>query len=441
MNGKGRPFVLVIGNDRSLTAAKTSRQLVCALERIGFHAIFRDTKIIRWAIGAAETAGATRREAYETAVAAKWNKFVLDYGIDLVLSLDLHWLFSKQAFLDDERVKQIHSIWVDDLRSNLAVSPTFPLNGVPIRELIGAGKVTHHVCGASRAGELKLLGIDRVRRTRLAAGDDLLRHEQPCRRLDRLAFTGDPGRSAHPTSEALAAMDRGDDLAALRILARREILDDLANDERGALWLRENRQVRDLLAAAMELRTARPFAAAVSLLAEAGQAFPAAHDFLRRENFLLDAAATVREVNRYDRPALVHRFWKRGDLDVFGSAEEWKPYGIPAQPAASFSELGSHYRSYPAHLNAPDGTRDVTANEELFEIAASGRVSLNLASPEVRECYGKNDIVLAESEDELEEAARQILRDPAEALAMGENARQRTAREHLWEHRLREVVA
>jgi spore maturation protein CgeB len=92
-------------------------------------------------------------------------------------------------------------------------------------------------------------------------------------------------------------------------------------------------------------------------------------------------------------------------------------------------------------LNAPDGTRDVTANEELFEIAASGRVSLNLASPEVRECYDKNEIVVAKSEDELEKAARQILRDPAEALAMGENARRRTAREHLWEHRLREVLA
>jgi spore maturation protein CgeB len=67
-------------------------------------------------------------------------------------------------------------------------------------------------------------------------------------------------------------------------------------------------------------------------------------------------------------------------------------------------------------------------------------VSLNLASPDVGACYGDDEIVLAQSEEELDEAARRILRDPGEALAKGAAARRRTEREHLWEHRLREVI-
>jgi hypothetical protein len=34
-----------------------------------------------------------------------------------------------------------------------------------------------------------------------------------------------------------------------------------------------------------------------------------------------------------------------------------------------------------------------------------------------------------------------MLRDPSQALEMGENARQRTAAEHLWEHRLKKALA
>jgi hypothetical protein len=59
----------------------------------------------------------------------------------------------------------------------------------------------------------------------------------------------------------------------------------------------------------------------------------------------------------------------------------------------------------------------------------------------VRACYPDDEIVLAESEDALEAAAEKILRDPDAALAAGEKARARTAREHLWEHRLEKALA
>jgi spore maturation protein CgeB len=91
---------------------------------------------------------------------------------------------------------------------------------------------------------------------------------------------------------------------------------------------------------------------------------------------------------------------------------------------------------YAAHLNAPNAIRDATANEKLFEIAASGRLSINLESPDVSSCYDPGEITLVDSLAGLEAAAEQVLRDPDAALAAGEKARQRTAREHLWDHRV-----
>jgi len=236
-------------------------------------------------------------------------------------------------------------------------------------------------------------------------------------------------------------MERGENLAALRFLARKEILDGLPDAEPTAAWIRQSPGVTDLLAAATELRLARPYDAAIALLAEAGRTYSAAFDFLNRGGLILDAAVLVKFVNRYDRPGLVHRLWQRGWLDVHGTPDQWAPYGIAAQPTVPFPRLASVYRRYPAHLNAPNCARDATANEKLFEIAACARASINLDSPDVRACYSKEEIILAESDEAVEAAAEEVVRDPAAALALGEKARQRTAKEHLWEHRLGKALA
>jgi spore maturation protein CgeB len=146
-------------------------------------------------------------------------------------------------------------------------------------------------------------------------------------------------------------------------------------------------------------------------------------------------------VNRHDRPALALRLYRRGWLDVYGTPEQWAPYGIAAQPTVTFNRLAAVYRKYAAHLNAANCARDATANEKLFEIAACGRLSLSLDSPDARACYSGDEIVLAESEDALEAAAERALRDPDAALESGEKARRRTAAEHLWEHRMEKALA
>ena len=430
--------MLVVANDFSLAAAKTSRHLALALNRLGFRALVRDTRLIRWGAAAMEEENAERREAYEFAAATKVTKLVEDYGIDVVLSLDLHWLLSSRIFAQDPRVRQVHSLWFDDLRSHLLTAPMFPLDA---RALINEPKVTHHCYGAGQAEELRLLGVERVRRSVLAAPAEYLRANEPCTERGRLAFVGNPGLPTPPSAAALAAMERGVRLAELRTLARQEVLDGLVQAEPTAGWLREEKSGYDLLAAAMELRLAEPHTAAVALLVEAGRAHARAFDFLNRKGLVLDAALLVKLVNRYDRPALVRRLAARGWLAVYGTPEQWKPFGVAAQPTVAFPDLPSIYRRHAAHLNGANCARDATANEKLFEIAACGRLSLNLDSPDVRACYGEGEIVLAANEEALEAATERIVRDPEDALAAGERARVRTAREHLWDHRLEAALA
>jgi hypothetical protein len=433
-----RSLVLVLSNDLSLAAAKTSRHLGQALGRLGHNAIVRDTRLLRWAANEVENESEMRRDAYETVVVAKWNKFIFDYGINAVISLDLHWLFSKQLFVDDDQVRSIHSFWFDDLRSHLQDSPMFSLEPKTPLELMNVPKVSHHCYGRGQAEELRLLGVKRISRSMLAAPAEYLRADEPCTE-SRIAFIGNPGLSSPPTAAALAAMARGDNSGALRRLARQELLDGLADAD--VPWIRETPGVVELLAAAMDLRLARPHDAAISLLAEAGRSFPAIFEALNRSGGILDAAMLVKFVNRYDRPGLVLRLARRGWLDVFGTPEQWKPYGISARPTVPFPRLASTYRRYPAHLNAANCARDATANEKLFEIAACGRASLNVDSPDVRACYSEQEIILAPSDEALEAAAEKIVADPNAALDLGEKARQRTSAEHLWEHRLEKALA
>ena len=434
-------LVLVVSNDFSLAAAKTSRHLSQALARLGIAAVVRDTRLPRWAAAQLVKENPERSEAYETAVVVKWAKLVSDYGVDIVISLDLHWLVSARLFVPDDHVKQIHSFWFDDLRSHLQSAPMFPLAPRTPPEIMNEAKVSHHCYGRGQTEELRMLGVKRVAPSPLAAPAEYLRADEPCTETRRIAFIGNPGLAARPTLAALAAMDRGENSASLRRLAREEILASLPADPKTAGWLRDSPAVAELLSAATELRLARPHDAAISLLAEAGRAYAEAFDFLNRGGLILDAAMLVKFVNRYDRPGLVRRLWRRGWLDVYATPEQWAPYGIIARPTVPFPDLASTYRRYPAHLNAANCARDATANEKLFEIAACARVSLNIASPDVRACYADDEIILADSDEELEEVAEKIIRDPSSALAQGEKARERTAAEHLWEHRLKKALA
>ena len=433
--------VLVLCNDFNLAAARTSRHLVQALSRLGRTAVGRDTRLIRWAAVEAEKENSTRCDAYEDMIVAKWHRFILDYGVDTVISLDLHWLVSPQLFLPLDLIQRIHSFWLDDPSPHLPSAPMFPFAPHTPLELLNAPKVSHHCLGRGQMEELRQLGVKRVLPSAPAAPAEYIESKEPYTEGNRIALIGNPGLPSPPTAQAARALEKGENLAALRRLARQEILDELGANEQTTPWLRQCPQVAELLAAATELRLDQPHAAALSLLMTAGKTHAEAFEFLDRTNAILDAAMLVKLVNRYDCPGLALRLHRRGWLDVYGATEQWAPYGITARPAVTFARLASVYRKYAVHLNAASGARDAAANEKLFEIAACGRLSLNLDSPDVRACYSNEEVVVAESDEALEMEAERLRQNPDAALVAGEKARRRTAGEHLWDHRLKKAFA
>jgi hypothetical protein len=428
--------VLILSNDFLTPFAKTSDYLADAFERCGIPAYVRDNAEARLLTFLCSDEMAPKLPRAQEAVTSAQRELIEYAAIDTVVSLDLNWFVTPGLLVDDAAIQAIHSFWFDDFRSWVTspFNPCFPVDGDTFQQHIKHPKVMHHFYGNSQAQEARLLGVTRQRITRLAAPRQLLGHDEPCLHTHRLAFIGNPGFRGTPHEGALKLMEQDAELEDLRTYCREAIIQHPG--AKALKWFDEEPTVRNLLAVATEARRRFPHDPALQIVKMAGEHYPRAFDYLNEKGFILDLAFLVKLVNRYDRPAIVHRLWKRGLIDVYSAADEWEPYGIRALPYVKFSELPAHYRMYAAHLNAPNAVRDATANEKLFEIAACGRISINLDSPDVRSCYDPTEITLVRSLAELEAAAEDLLRHPDAALAVGERARRRTEREHLWDHRV-----
>jgi len=432
--------VLILSNDFLTPFAKTSDYLADAFERHGVPAYVRDNADARLLtfLFSDEMAQGTPRA--QQAVAEATRALIAEAGIDTVVSLDLNWFVTPGLLVDDAAITAIHSLWFDDFRSwsTSPFNPCFPVDGAEFQRHVKHPKVLHHFYGDCQAQEARLLGVTRQRLTRLAAPRALLESNEPCVRKDKLAFIGNPGFRGTPHTGAVKLMEAGAELDDLRAFCRDAIL----QHPEGFMqkWFEGEPTVKNLLAVACEARRRFPYQPALQIVQMAGSHYPRAFEYMNETGAILDLAFLVKLVNRYDRPAFVHRLWKRGWIDVHSAADEWQPYGIDALPYVSFRDLPGHYRMYAAHLNAPNAIRDATANEKLFEVSACARMSINLNSPDVRSCYGPEEIGLVDSLAALEAAAEQVLRDPEAALAQGERARARTAREHLWDHRIEAML-
>jgi len=441
VNSKIPRGVLILSNDFLTPFAKTSDYLASALERRRIPAYVRDNADARMLVFLCSEEMQPKIPRAQAAICTGLRDLIEYAEIDTVLSLDMNWYVTPGLFVDDPAIKAIHSLWFDDFRAwcTSPMNPCFPADGDEFQRHVKHPKVTHHFYGDSQAQEARLLGVNRQRVTRLAAPRHLVQNEAPCLRTDRLAFIGNPGFRGTPHEEAVRLMEAGAEIEELRNFSRDAILK--YPDAHTAPWFNEEPTVRNLLAVALEARRRFPFQPALQIIRMAGTHYERAFEYANEKGIILDLAFLVKLVNRYDRPAFVHRLWKRGWIDVYSAEDEWKPYGIDALPYVNFSDLPAHYRMYAAHLNAPNAVRDATANEKLFEIAACGRLSINLDSPDVRSCYDPGEITLVDSLAPLEAAAEQVLRDPDIALAGGELARRRTTREHLWDHRITSIFS
>jgi hypothetical protein len=432
--------VLILSNDFLTPFAKTSDYLADALERRNIPTYVRDNADARMLTYLCSGEMESKIPEAQAAVADSYRELIEYAGIDTILSLDLNWFVTPDLFIADAPVRAIHSIWFDDFRSwcTSPFNPCFPVSGDDFQRHVKHPKVMHHFYGDSQAQEARLLGVTHQRVTRLAAPRTLLADESPCLRTDKIAFIGNPGFRGTPHEGAVKLMEAGAEIDELRVYCRDAILQQ--RDEKSVGWFQDEPTVHNLLAVALEARRRFPAQPALQIVQLASKHYPRAFDYLNEKGVILDFAFLVKLLNRYDRPAFVHRLWKRGLIDVYSAADEWKHYGVEALPYVSFRDLPAHYRMYAAHLNAPNAVRDATANEKLFEIAASGRLSINLDSPDVRSCYREGEITLVDSLAALEHEAEKVLRDPDSALACGEAARRRSAAEHLWDHRVGAIV-
>jgi hypothetical protein len=432
--------VLLMSNDLATPFAKTTDFLAAAVESHGIPAYVRDSSEARNLTYLFCDDLEPQIPRAQKATCDALRELVDSAGIDTVLSLDLNWYITPGLFVDDAAIRQIHSLWFDDFRSFCIspYSPVFPSDGETFQRNVRHPKVTHHFYGDSMAQEARLLGFTSQRITRLAAPRHLLDCDAPCDRKEKLAFIGNPGFRGLPHPTAVKMMEDGAELDELRKLSRDAILK--FPEDKAVEWFKEEPDAFKLLAVAVEARRLNPYRPALQILQLVRAHCPRGFEYINEKGAILDLAFLVKLVNRYDRPAFIHRLWKRGWIDVFSSEGEWKPYGVDALPYVKFRDLPEYYRKYAAHLNAPNSIRDATANEKLFEIAACGRLSINLDSPDVRSCYDPGEILLVDSLAALEAAAEKVLRDPESALAAGEQARQRTAREHLWEHRVASML-
>jgi hypothetical protein len=430
--------ILITSNDRFVPTSKTSEMLASACRRLGLPVMVRDCSDGRY-LGAVLEQFNDPTYTSDAAVTLrhKYHGLLLAFEVDTILSLDLQWLFVPDLFTETPEIRAIHSLWFDDMRSWARANYMFSTCREQFQKHIRHPKVHHYFYGRGLAEEGRTLGMPTSQLSYLAAPYEFLSLNHPCEIRDRAAFIGNPGFREIPPEPILKAMHDGAEINELRQLNAEILM--RSRFEKKERWLKEEPSIDRYLAVALQARVQFPYRSALEILRLAAEHYPRAAAYLDEHGEILDATLIVKLVNRCDRPAVILRLYQKGLVDVYSNPKEWEPYGVKALPSILIPQLPRYYQKYSVHLNAANALRDATANEKLFEIAACGRVSLNLASPDISLCYNAGEIALAANLAELEEQARHLLANPDQALAMGKRARAHTAREHLWDHRLKAI--
>ncbi|MEM9398899.1 MAG: glycosyltransferase [Verrucomicrobiota bacterium] len=428
--------VLILTDDRYTPASKTSRFIMQALRRLGIRAWVRDTSDVRYLFKTLEAKNLEKHLGASGMIHVdRFKSFVDLAGVQSILSLDLHWLFTPEPFCSNDKIKKIVSLWFDDLRTACTSQDAIKPTDRSFQETIGHQKVHHCFYGQAQMDEGKLLGITNTHFSQLAAPLEFAQREtDDLRHPKKLAFIGNPGIPTPPSEKILNLLNNKASLKELRKASAMDLLQNPSMDH----FRKLHTNIPKIIEQAIEQKLHEPYTSALQLLLKQEKNFPGAFDALNKSGNVLEAAILIRLVNRYDRPALVHRLYQHGFVRVFSAEDEWKPYGIEAKPLIRFHDLCRVYRAHIAHLNGANSARDATANEKLFEIAACGRASLNLTSPDILKAFDSpTEIIACDTLEELESKAHDLLAQPEQLLEIGNNARQRVIREHTWDKRIK----
>jgi hypothetical protein len=434
--------ILLFSNDFSSAFGKTTEYLMRVCERLGHPAVVSDSfdmRIVSMLLSNVDESPELHLRI-ERELKEYYDRYIATHGIENIISLDLSWFLMKGLFTDNPRIKNIYSLWFDDIHTwtRAAVMKFMPIREGSFQDVIKHPKLTHCFYGQSIADEANILGIHNQRISWLAAPQEYLSLRHPCEIKNKAVFIGNPGFRGIPGYHAMQKMDSFADFSELRSTSRKELLISIPTHVQN--WIKEEPEVKKIYELATQLKVEKPFECTLKLLQQAGETYPNAFNYLNEKSYTMEIAQMIKLVNRYYRPAIVLYLYKKGLMDVYSTPSEWAPYGVEAKPTLNFRELPLHYQKYAVHVNAANPVRDATANEKLFEIAACGRMSINIDSPDVKQCYNSNEICTVNTVEELFSKADFYLNHPAEALAMGEQARLKTAQMHTWDHRLSAIL-
>lgn len=154
--------------------------------------------------------------------------------------------------------------------------------------------------------------------------------------------------------------------------------------------------------------------------------------------FVYNAWLAVRQRDRFaiflskhlgDRFELIGDFWD-------------KDHGLPQQPTIrDYDELYRRMREAPICLNLVKGSLETSLILRHFEVTAVGGFLLTYWTPELPQCFevGK-ECEAFRNERELLEKVRYYVAHPDERQAIAQAGQRRTLRDHLYSHRLRQLV-
>ncbi len=117
-------------------------------------------------------------------------------------------------------------------------------------------------------------------------------------------------------------------------------------------------------------------------------------------------------------------------------------YGLPCEPPIPTTDAYlHHFRTCAINLNFANGNTDSGLNMRHFEITAAGGFMLCYHQPEIETCFdvGK-ECVTFRNERDLLEKIEYYLTHPAERVEIAMAGQRRTLREHLYSHRLADML-
>ncbi len=117
-------------------------------------------------------------------------------------------------------------------------------------------------------------------------------------------------------------------------------------------------------------------------------------------------------------------------------------YGLPCgPPIPTDDEYFQHFREVAINLNLVNGNAETGVNMRHFEVTAAGGFLMCYDQPEIHDCFevGKECVVF-DSEVDLLEKVKYYLHRPEERVAIAHAGQRRTLSQHLYSHRLQEIL-